>query len=517
MDVISGDGVEHCWQQLRAKLFPDTSCLFISTHLLFPQAIPAHKFQTLLGQEFDNIVFDAFSGLELNALAAISGTLRGGGTFYLLTPPLSTWANFPDPAYQRFLPYPYTAADVQGRFLPRFMRLLAQWDRYTLPSYNATDTQQKNVVQAISQLSQPLILLADRGRGKSAALGLAASRLIEQGKTVLLTAPAKAAVAQVYKHATVAPRFIAPDELVQTLPPADVLLVDEAAALPVPLLLKLAAYYRLVVFATTLHGYEGSGRGFSLRFQTELAKQSTFKLMRLSQPMRWAANDPLEAFINQACLLATDSPDISALDALQPTYCQLSRNELVQDEALLQQVFALLVNAHYQTRPSDLRQLLDAPNITLHVLSQQNVLLAVLVLSREGSLEPELSEQIYHGKRRPHGHPIPQSLTFHARLQGAAELSCERIMRIAVLPSLQNKGLGQILLKHVIHYANQQLTDYMGVSYAMSSALIRFWENVGFQLARIGHRLDTASGSRSAMHVLPFTAKAQALFNSPVH
>ena len=90
-------------------------------------------------------------------------------------------------------------------------------------------------------------------------------------------------------------------------------------------------------------------------------------------------------------------------------------------------------------------------------------------------------------------------------------------MRIAVLPSLQNKGLGQILLKHVIHYANQQLTDYMGVSYAMSSALIRFWENVGFQLARIGHRLDTASGSRSAMHVLPFTAKAQALFNSPVH
>ena len=181
----------------------------------------------------------------------------------------------------------------------------------------------------------------------------------------------------------------------------------------------------------------------------------------------------------------------------------------MKDEALLQQVFALLVNAHYQTRPSDLRQLLDAPNITLHVLRQQNVLLAVLVLSREGSLEPELSEQIYQGKRRPHGHPIPQSLTFHARLQGVAELSCERIMRIAVLPNLQNKGLGQILLKHVINYANQQMTDYLGVSYAMSPALIRFWEIAGFQLARVGHRLDTASGSRSAIHVLPLTVKAQ--------
>ena len=188
MDVISGDGVEQCWQQLRAKLSSDTHCLFISTHPLFPQAIPANKFQTLLGQEFDSIVFDAFSGLELNALAAISGTLRGGGTFYLLTPPLAIWANYPDPAYQRFLPYPYTTADVQGHFLQRFIRLLTQWDRYTLPSYYVTETQQEDVVEAISQLSQPLILLADRGRGKSAALGLAASRLIAQGKTVLLTA-----------------------------------------------------------------------------------------------------------------------------------------------------------------------------------------------------------------------------------------------------------------------------------------------------------------------------------------
>ena len=78
-------------------------------------------------------MFDAFSGLELNAFAAISGTLRGGGVFYLLSPPFDSWANYPDPAYQRFLPYPYTAADVKGRFLQRFVRLLAQWDRYRLP------------------------------------------------------------------------------------------------------------------------------------------------------------------------------------------------------------------------------------------------------------------------------------------------------------------------------------------------------------------------------------------------
>lgn len=511
MEVISGDGVEACWQQLSAKLSPDTDCLYISTHPIFPQAIPANKFQTLLGQEFDGIVFDAFSGLELNALAAISGTLRGGGTFYLLTPTFATWANFPDPAYQRFLPYPYIAADVQGRFLQRFMHLLTQWDSYGLPNHTATNTQQMDVVEAISQLSQPLILIADRGRGKSSALGLAATRLIAQGKRVLLTAPAKATVTQVFRHAEVALTFIAPDELLKTLPQTDVLLVDEAAALPVPILLKLVGHYPLCVFASTLHGYEGSGRGFNLRFQAALAKQTPFNVMRLSQPIRWAIHDPLEAFMNQACLLATDLP--TALDAspLQPQYCQLSRDLLVQNESLLQQLFALLVNAHYQTRPSDLRQILDAPNISLHCLMQQNMVLAVVVLSREGGFDKALTEAIFQGKRRPHGHPIPQSLTFHAKIAGAAELSCERIMRIAVLPPLQGKGLGQTLLQYIIHDAEQQLTDYVGVSYAINPSLVKFWEKAGFELARIGHRVDSASGSRSAIHIYPLSPNSKIL------
>lgn len=50
--------LEQCWQQLQARLLPHAACLYISTHRLFPQAIPAQKFQTLLGQEFDCIVFD---------------------------------------------------------------------------------------------------------------------------------------------------------------------------------------------------------------------------------------------------------------------------------------------------------------------------------------------------------------------------------------------------------------------------------------------------------------------------
>ena len=171
----------------------------------------------------------------------------------------------------------------------------------------------------------------------------------------------------------------------------------------------------------------------------------------------------------------------------------------------MQQVFGLLVNAHYQTRPSDLRQLLDAPAMSVHVLLQGEIIVAVALLSREGGLDKDLTAAIHAGKRRPHGHPIPQTLTFHAGIAHAAELICERIMRIAVLPTLQGRGLGRQLLQAILHYAQKQGADYMGVSYAQSNELTRFWQQAGFSLARVGHRKDTASGSQSAVQIYPFT------------
>ena len=56
--------------------------------------------------------------------------------------------------------------------------------------------------------------------------------------------------------------------------------------------------------------YEGSGRGFALRFQKALDTLApSWLAVRLQQPMRWAENDPLERFINQALLLDADVGD----------------------------------------------------------------------------------------------------------------------------------------------------------------------------------------------------------------
>lgn len=485
-------------------------------------AIPASKAHTVLGQEYANIVFDAHSGLDVNALAAVSGTLRGGGTLYLLTPLLTAWPAFPDSDYRRFLPYPYQPTQVAGRFLRRLVRELeAGWAECCQPGSSLAAAEgavtQAQAVAAIVAANVPVILTADRGRGKSAALGMAADTLLQQGKRVLLTAPARSTVHSVFKHASQSPAFIAPDALLQTVPPADVLLVDEAAAIPVPMLLRMVRHYPRCAFATTLHGYEGSGRGFALRFQQALAAQVPQWLgLRLYEPIRWAVDDPLERWLNRALLLDAEPAALPVPVAVAAViYRQLDRDQLVQDESLLRHLFGLLVTAHYQTRPSDLRQLLDAPNLTLHVLEQQGVVLAVAVLSHEGGFDAALAQAIHAGKRRPHGHLLPQTLAFHAGIAGAAQLMYARIMRLAVHPQARRQGLGTRLVEHVLAYAQATGADCLGVSYAMTPGLQAFWGRLGFMTARIGQREDKASGSRSVVQILPLSQAATRVLGQP--
>jgi hypothetical protein len=53
--------------------------------------------QRLLGQEFDLVVFDALSGFNPDALAQVTGTVKGGGLFVLITADPASDAFFDDP------------------------------------------------------------------------------------------------------------------------------------------------------------------------------------------------------------------------------------------------------------------------------------------------------------------------------------------------------------------------------------------------------------------------------------
>lgn len=498
--------------------------------------IPDQKAQTVLGLTLDALVFDTHQGLDSNALALSVGAIRGGGVFLLLTPPLSTWSTFPDPDYQRFIPYLFENTPLIGRFIQRFVKYwqacsIFNWLNESTPipkplkpapilTYDWQWTHDQ--IQALEQLKTHQgisLLLADRGRGKSTLLGAFAAQLSQQGLKVCITAPRKSAIQalekEYYKTQTNALNFLAPDELLQLLPELDVLIVDEAASISLPLLMQMQAQYSRVIYSTTVQGYEGSGRGFILKFKKLLELQkNNLQVLILNQPVRWDNNDILEQLLKDSLLLGqsiatlpSNSHDLSA----DIHYRLLSQDELVNNELLLQKVFILLVNAHYQTRPSDLRQLLDAPNISIHILEQGNEVIAVALLSREGGFDTKMTRLVFEGKRRPQGHLLPQTLTWHSKIPHAAALICERVMRIAVLDDYQGQGLGKLLVSHLISYSKQQRVDYIGVSYASTPELISFWEQLGFQLMRKGFKRDRASGTYAAVQVLKLSKRAFSL------
>ena len=67
---------------------------------------------------------------------------------------------------------------------------------------------------------------------------------------------------------------------------------------------------------------------------------------------------------------------------------------------------------------------------------------ATALVGIEGGFDRELAQQIYDGRRRPRGHLLPQTLSAHAGLGEAPRLRCARVIRIAVHPAVQKRGLG---------------------------------------------------------------------------
>ncbi len=77
-------------------------------------------------------------------------------------------------------------------------------------------------------------------------------------------------------------------------------MVDEAAAIPAPLLLQLVSRFPRILLTTTVQGYEGTGtRFFYLSFAPVFR---SFTALRFSQPVRWAPECPLENIVSEALI-----------------------------------------------------------------------------------------------------------------------------------------------------------------------------------------------------------------------
>lgn len=500
--------------------------------------LSAKQKQQWLGTECNVLVVDARHAVDWDLVAASSGCLKAGGLWLFVTEQPDLWRQQPNPAAKRVLPYPLDATAYTGLFEHFWLEQLSEqrWVKLIegsptvmplLPEVIASPqaqlpyrtAEQQQAVAAIHKVvtghrRRPLVLTAHRGRGKSSALGLAAAQLVQQGKTdILLTGPSPVAMQTAFfiaadllnlpyqpdqnqlLNGTI--RFVPVDVLLAEKQQNTVILVDEAAAIPTPQLQQLTDLYSRLVFATTEHGYEGTGRGFQLRFQSYLQQHCPgFQKLHLHQPIRYQSDDPLEQLIFKGFLLEQTDSVITA--PLQPKASSYPIKDLLLQPQKLQQIFSLLSLAHYQTDVMDLWALLDNPALKLYTLEQDQQVIACALISFEGGLEAELASAVAHGKRRVQGHLLAQSLAFHCLQPQLAEQKMARIQRIVVHPLVQSQGLGSQLLSFVLQdLLGQQYL--IGTSFGATLALAKFWQKAGFIPVKLSHQNEQASNEASVL------------------
>lgn len=510
--------------------------LFVSSR--DSRAVSPRRAQVELGREYQLLVFDTQPVFDANALGALAGTVRGGGMIVLLLEDPGTGEARGTRMLQRLLNLslacdgiyrlqPHTSLPPIPQFPPEAGDPLHD-------DVFRTDDQARAVQRVSDTLASGeghLLLVADRGRGKSSALGIVAAHLLQAGHTdVVMTAPrlgiSEPAFARASRLCDAAEhtrgrlqlehgvfRFMAPDRLLQERPPADVLLVDEAAAIPLFMTRALLQHYPRVVLATTVHGYEGTGRGLVMKLRQSLGDFPHWQEINLDSPVRWSRQDPVEPWLNRVLCLDAEPAPLASKREWQYSDCRLrivSPDELLQDESLLSSVFALLVNAHYRTRPSDLAQLLDDDSVRLYLLQHRQQVIGVLLLAYEGGLDGDLSEAIYRGERRPAGHMLAQTLTFHAGMKTAACLHYARVMRIAIRPELQHRGFGSAMLQQVVAQESARV-DAVGVSFSADKPLLDFWLRNDFTMLRLGFSRDHVTGRHGAVLLRPTSDRGRSL------
>ncbi|KAJ4324459.1 N-acetyltransferase 10 [Fusarium piperis] len=384
-------------------------------------------------------------------------------------------------------------------------------------------------------LRSTVALTAARGRGKSAALGVAVAAAVAYGySNIFITSPSpenlktlfefvfkgfdalgyadhadysiiqstnpdfnKAIVrVNIHRQHRQTIQYIRPQDA-HVLGQAELVVIDEAAAIPLPLVRKLMGPY-LVFMASTINGYEGTGRSLSLKLikqlreqsrsasstgeGTELADRSTGRASKeefqagrklreitLSEPIRYAQGDAVEKWLNTLlCLDATLPKAKSNINGCpDPTQCQLlnvNRDTLFSfhpvSEKFLQQMVALYVASHYKNSPDDLQLMSDAPAHELFVLvppvSEDSTRLPEPLCVIQVSLEGKISRQSVLNSlsrgQRPSGDLIPWLVSQQFQDEDFASLSGARVVRIATNPEYISMGYGTKALELLVDY-----------------------------------------------------------------
>ncbi|KAI8643746.1 GNAT acetyltransferase 2-domain-containing protein [Parasitella parasitica] len=404
-------------------------------------------------------------------------------------------------------------------------------------------------IEAISEksLRSTVTLTASRGRGKSAALGIAMASAVAYGySNIFVTSPSpenlktlfefvfktfdalgyeehldydivqstnpefnKAIVrVNIFKQHRQTIQYIQPQDA-HVLGQAELVVIDEAAAIPLPLVRKLLGPY-LVFMASTINGYEGTGRSLSLKLIQQLREQSrgfvgknsngdaegvvvnrdpqakkvegtdaslsgrTLKEVKLEEPIRYAPNDPVEKWLNKVLCLDATVVSKNIQGCPHPSECELyyvNRDTLFSyhpvSETFLQRMMSLYVASHYKNSPNDLQLMSDAPAHHLFVLlppvgantSSLPDPLVVVQVCLEGEISRQSVVNSLARGQRPSGDMIPWLISQQYQDDDFASLSGARVVRIATHPDYAKMGYGSRALELLTDFYQGKSND----------------------------------------------------------
>ncbi|WFC97046.1 N-acetyltransferase 10 [Malassezia brasiliensis] len=393
-------------------------------------------------------------------------------------------------------------------------------------------------VLASSSLSTTVALTAGRGRGKSAALGLCLAAAIAHGySNIFVTSPSPENVKTLFEFVLKGLDALGYEEVadwdmqrgtgewkdvvvrlnvfrghrqtIQYIQPqdhhvlsqAELVVIDEAAAIPLPVVRRLLGPY-LVFLSSTVNGYEGTGRSLSLKLLEQLRQGSAatdrtsaaadraphgapaaawsaraLKEVTLEEPIRYAEGDEVEAWLHRLlCLDASVGRVRERGGCPHPSACELymvNRDTLFSyhpaSEAFLQRIMALYVASHYKNSPNDLQLLSDAPAHAVFVLlppldaaARAGGLpepLCVVQVALEGRISRQAILHSLARGTRDAGDLIPWLVTQQFQDADFAELSGARVVRIAVHPAYAGMGYGSRALALLEQFYSGALCD----------------------------------------------------------
>ncbi|PNF34804.1 RNA cytidine acetyltransferase [Cryptotermes secundus] len=549
--------------------------LFVaSTNIRYCYYSETHK---ILGNTYGMCVLQDFETLTPNLLARTVETIEGGGLIVLLLQTVTSLKQLYTMSMDVHERYRTEAHnDVVGRFNERFLLSLASCPRclvvddqlnvLPISSHNLKvdpegkpdsppseqeladlkeslqDTQPVGVlvnccktvdqakallkfIEAVSEktLRSTVSLTAARGRGKSAALGLAMAGAVAFGySNIFVTSPSpenlttlfefifrgfdaleyqehldydiiqstnpefnKAVVrVNIFRDHRQTIQYIHPTDA-HKLGQAELLVIDEAAAIPLPYVKNMLGPY-LVFLASTINGYEGTGRSLSLKLLQQLRTQaapigmsadkskshsaSTGRALHevvLNESIRYKPGDHVEKWLNDLLCLNAASVQPILSGCPPPDNCDLyyiNRDTLFcfhkASEAFLQRLVALYVASHYKNSPNDLQMMSDAPAHHLFCLlgpvdpNQKSLpeVLVVIQVCLEGQVSKNsIVNGLSRGKRAS-GDLIPWTVAQQYQDQDFPMLSGARIVRIATHPDYQGMGYGSKALSLLKKY-----------------------------------------------------------------